>query len=52
MLLGKVGYGTVSEAVAHLKPFVWVRRDYFNEQVSEPPPMAIDGAPGDLMDRH
>jgi L-arabinokinase len=52
VLLGKVGYGTVSEAVAHLKPFVWVRRDYFNEQVSEPPPMAIDGAPGDLMDRH
>ena len=32
VMLGKVGYGTVSEAVAHDKPFVFIRRDYFNEQ--------------------
>ena len=31
-ILGKVGYGTTSEAIAHVKPFVHVRRDYFNEQ--------------------
>lgn len=32
VMLGKVGYGTTSEAVAHSKPFVFIRRDYFNEQ--------------------
>ena len=31
-MLGKVGYGTASEAVAHNKPFVYIRRDFFNEQ--------------------
>ena len=32
VILGKVGYGTTSEAIAHHKPFVYVRRDFFNEQ--------------------
>ena len=27
-----MGYGTASEAVAHKKPFVYIRRDFFNEQ--------------------
>ena len=27
-----MGYGTTSEAVAHNKPFVYIRRDFFNEQ--------------------
>ena len=31
-LLGKVGYGTASECLAHGKPIVYVRRDYFNEE--------------------
>ncbi|KAG2699820.1 hypothetical protein I3760_07G206200 [Carya illinoinensis] len=30
--LGKIGYGTVSEALAYKLPFVFVRRDYFNEE--------------------
>lgn len=29
---GKIGYGTVSEALAYKVPFVFVRRDYFNEE--------------------
>lgn len=32
MITGKVGYGTVSEALAYKVPFVYVRRDYFNEE--------------------
>ncbi|GFZ15519.1 arabinose kinase [Actinidia rufa] len=28
----KIGYGTVSEALAYKLPFVFVRRDYFNEE--------------------
>ncbi|KAL5559414.1 hypothetical protein UlMin_035625 [Ulmus minor] len=31
-MLGKIGYGTVSEALAFHLPFVFVRRDYFNEE--------------------
>ncbi|KAG6591644.1 L-arabinokinase, partial [Cucurbita argyrosperma subsp. sororia] len=31
-MLGKIGYGTVSEALAFKVPFVFVRRDYFNEE--------------------
>ena len=31
-LLGKVGYGTTSECLAHGTPIVFVRRDYFNEE--------------------
>ncbi|CAK9182379.1 unnamed protein product [Ilex paraguariensis] len=31
-MLGKIGYGTVSEAMAYKLPFVFVRRDYFNEE--------------------
>ncbi|KAK6131981.1 hypothetical protein DH2020_034273 [Rehmannia glutinosa] len=31
-MLGKIGYGTVSEALAFRIPFVFVRRDYFNEE--------------------
>jgi hypothetical protein len=30
--IGKVGYGTASEALAYKLPFVFVRRDYFNEE--------------------
>lgn len=30
--IGKIGYGTVSEALAYKLPFVFVRRDYFNEE--------------------
>lgn len=29
---GKIGYGTVSEALAYKLPFAFVRRDYFNEE--------------------
>lgn len=29
---GKIGYGTFSEAMAYKLPFVFVRRDYFNEE--------------------
>ncbi|KAF5186135.1 L-arabinokinase, partial [Thalictrum thalictroides] len=29
-MLGKIGYGTVSGALAYKLPFVFVRRDYFN----------------------
>lgn len=31
-LVGKIGYGTVSESLAFKLPFVFVRRDYFNEE--------------------
>ncbi|CAA6671179.1 unnamed protein product [Spirodela intermedia] len=31
-MLGKIGYGNVSEALAYNLPFVFVRRDYFNEE--------------------
>ncbi|XP_031475091.1 L-arabinokinase-like isoform X1 [Nymphaea colorata] len=31
-MLGKIGYGTVSEALAYKLPFVFVRRDYFSEE--------------------
>lgn len=31
-MLGKIGYGTTSEALAFKVPFVFVRRDYFNEE--------------------
>ncbi|XP_028791770.1 L-arabinokinase-like [Neltuma alba] len=31
-MLGKIGYGTASEALAFKCPFVFVRRDYFNEE--------------------
>nr|GMC65060.1 L-arabinokinase-like isoform X1 [Ipomoea batatas] len=32
VMLGKIGYGTASEALAYNVPFVFVRRDYFNEE--------------------
>lgn len=32
MVSGKIGYGTVSEALSYKIPFVFVRRDYFNEE--------------------
>lgn len=32
VMLGKIGYGTFSEALAYKLPFVFVRRDYFNEE--------------------
>ncbi|CAN4085020.1 unnamed protein product [Withania somnifera] len=32
VLLGKIGYGTTSEALAYKVPLVFVRRDYFNEE--------------------
>eukprot|EP00897_Mesotaenium_endlicherianum_P001404 jgi/Mesen1/1291/ME000013S00789 len=31
-MLGKIGYGTVSEALAARVPLVFVRRDFFNEE--------------------
>ncbi|KAI7735483.1 hypothetical protein M8C21_017841 [Ambrosia artemisiifolia] len=31
-MIGKIGYGTVSEALAYKLPVVYVRRDYFNEE--------------------
>ncbi|KAL2652701.1 hypothetical protein R1flu_020829 [Riccia fluitans] len=31
-MLGKIGYGTVSEVLAYRVPFVFIRRDYFNEE--------------------
>eukprot|EP00884_Botryococcus_braunii_P005960 jgi/Botrbrau1/15365/Bobra.0304s0006.1 len=31
-LLGKIGYGSTSECLAHGKPLIFVRRDYFNEE--------------------
>ena len=31
-MLGKIGYGTTSEALAHGIPMVFVRRDFFNEE--------------------
>ena len=30
-VVGKIGYGTMSEVLAHNKPFVFIRRDFFNE---------------------
>lgn len=32
IIAGKIGYGTFSEALAYKLPFVFVRRDYFNEE--------------------
>ncbi|KAG5594528.1 hypothetical protein H5410_035760 [Solanum commersonii] len=32
VLLGKIGYGTTSEALAYKVPLVFVRRDHFNEE--------------------
>ncbi|XP_016515523.2 L-arabinokinase isoform X1 [Nicotiana tabacum] len=32
VMLGKIGYGTTSEALAYKVPLVFVRRDYFNEE--------------------
>ena len=29
---GKLGYGTTSEAIAHNKPFIFIRRNFFNEE--------------------
>lgn len=29
---GKIGYGTASEALAYKVPFIFIRRDYFNEE--------------------
>lgn len=29
---GKIGYGTVSEALAYKIPLIFVRRDHFNEE--------------------
>eukprot|EP00958_Prasinococcus_capsulatus_P007434 scaffold695_cov384-Prasinococcus_capsulatus_cf.AAC.15 len=31
-MLGKIGYGTTSEALAHNVPLIFIRRDYFNEE--------------------
>ncbi|XP_062158055.1 L-arabinokinase-like isoform X1 [Alnus glutinosa] len=31
-MLGKIGYGTVSEALAYKLPFIFIRRDHFNEE--------------------
>ncbi|CAN1799210.1 ARA1 [Linum perenne] len=31
-MIGKIGYGTTSEAMAYNLPFIFVRRDYFNEE--------------------
>ena len=32
IVAGKIGYGTFSEALAYKLPFIFVRRDYFNEE--------------------
>eukprot|EP01012_Entosiphon_sulcatum_P013014 TRINITY_DN18295_c0_g1_i2.p1 TRINITY_DN18295_c0_g1~~TRINITY_DN18295_c0_g1_i2.p1 ORF type:complete len:634 (+),score=105.40 TRINITY_DN18295_c0_g1_i2:1155-3056(+) len=32
VILGKIGYGLTSEALAHGKPFIFIRRDHFNEE--------------------
>jgi L-arabinokinase len=32
VVLGKIGYGTTSECLAHHRPLVFLRRDYFNEE--------------------
>jgi hypothetical protein len=29
---GKIGYGTVSEALAYKLPLIFIRRDHFNEE--------------------
>lgn len=31
-VLGKIGYGTTSECLAHSTPLIFLRRDYFNEE--------------------
>ncbi|XP_022889317.1 L-arabinokinase-like [Olea europaea var. sylvestris] len=31
-MIGKIGYGTASEALAYKVPFIFIRRDYFNEE--------------------
>lgn len=31
-MIGKLGYGTVSEAMAYKLPFIFISRDYFNEE--------------------
>ena len=31
-VLGKIGYGTTSECLGHGTPFIFIRRDYFNEE--------------------
>ncbi len=31
-VLGKIGYGSTSECLAHGTPLIFVRRDYFNEE--------------------
>eukprot|EP00850_Spirogloea_muscicola_P015687 SM000122S25794 [mRNA] locus=s122:376915:386453:+ [translate_table: standard] len=31
-MLGKIGYGTASEALAYKVPFIFIRRDFFNEE--------------------
>ncbi|KAK9803166.1 hypothetical protein WJX72_006956 [[Myrmecia] bisecta] len=31
-VVGKIGYGTMSECLAHGRPLVFVRRDFFNEE--------------------
>jgi len=32
VVLGKIGYGTTSECLAHRRPLIFLRRDYFNEE--------------------
>ena len=32
VVLGKIGYGTASECLAHRRPLVFLRRDFFNEE--------------------
>lgn len=32
VVLGKIGYGTTSECLAHRRPLVFLRRDFFNEE--------------------
>lgn len=32
VMLGKIGYGTTSEAIAHRKPLIYIRREFFNEE--------------------
>lgn len=31
-VIGKIGYGSVSECLAHRCPLIFVRRDFFNEE--------------------
>ena len=32
VVMGKIGYGTTSECLAHHRPMVFLRRDFFNEE--------------------